>query len=69
MNFGESKGMTFDRVLIFPHKAGVKWLQTGQFNHIEKLVTKVYVGTTRAKFSVAFVYEGLAAVPHAQIYS
>lgn len=69
MNFGDSKGMTFDRVLIFPHKAGVKWLQTGQLNHIEKVATKVYVGTTRARFSVAFVYEGLAAVPHAQIYS
>jgi DNA helicase II / ATP-dependent DNA helicase PcrA len=69
MNFGESKGMTFDRVLIFPHKAAVRWLETGKLTHIEKVAPKIYVGTTRARFSVAFVYEGLAVVPHSQMYS
>ena len=69
MNFGEAKGLTFDRVLIFPHGGGKKWLSTGKLTHIEKSAAKMYVGTTRARFSVAFVFEGLAAIPHAQLFT
>ena len=29
MNFGESKGLTFDRVLIYPHGKPVSWLTSG----------------------------------------
>lgn len=57
-NFGESKGLTFDRVLIFPHKEATKWLATGDFAHIEKSASKMYVGLTRARFSVAFAFDG-----------
>jgi DNA helicase-2/ATP-dependent DNA helicase PcrA len=69
MNFGESKGLTFDRVLIYPHDGGRKWLKTGELAPVEKSVAKMYVGVTRARYSVAFVFEGLAAIPHVQIYS
>ena len=54
-NFGQSKGKTFDRVVIFPTKTILEWLK----NHNRKLqpTTKadLYVAVTRAKYSVAFV--------------
>jgi ATP-dependent DNA helicase UvrD/PcrA len=58
MNFGESKGLTFERVLIFPHKLGQKWLSTGKLTYVENSVAKMYVGVSRAQYSVAFVYDG-----------
>lgn len=57
MNFGQSKGLTFDRVLIFPHKAATSWLKTGDIAHVAKTLAKMYVGVTRARFSVAFVFD------------
>jgi superfamily I DNA/RNA helicase len=57
MNFGVAKGSTFDRVLIFPTEPILKYLKDGdpaKLNAPEKL----YVGVTRARYSVAFV------VPH-----
>lgn len=68
LNFGESKGMTFTRVLIFPHGSGKKWLKTGEISHVEGSIEKMYVGTTRARQSVAFVYDGQTAIPKAQPY-
>lgn len=58
MNFGESKGLTFERVLIYPHGPAKKWLASGNSVDIEKSATKMYVATTRARYSVAFVYDG-----------
>ena len=58
MNFGESKGLTFDRVLIYPHGPALKWLATGDAGFVEKSAAKIYVATTRARHSVAFVYDG-----------
>lgn len=58
MNFGESKGLSFDRVLIFPHKAGQRWLSTGDIKHVSDSAAKMYVGVTRARHSVAFVFDG-----------
>lgn len=57
MNFGESKGLTFDRVLIFPHKLGKKWLSSGDFKHVAKSSSKMYVGVTRARYSVTFAFD------------
>jgi DNA helicase-2/ATP-dependent DNA helicase PcrA len=58
MNYGESKGLTFDRVLIFPHKKGVRWLSSGDYSHVIDSAAKMYVGITRARQSVAFVFDG-----------
>jgi DNA helicase II / ATP-dependent DNA helicase PcrA len=63
LNFGEAKGMTFDRVLIFPHKGGRDWLKSGNFQLVEKSASKLYVGVTRARHSVAFVYDGAVNLP------
>lgn len=64
MNFGESKGLTFDRVLIYPHGLATKWLKTGNLTHVAKSAAKMYVASTRARYSVAFVYDGATcAIP------
>lgn len=63
MNFGEAKGLTFDRVLIFPHKKGAEWLKTGNLDHVKDSAAKMYVGITRARHSVVFVYDGEVKVP------
>jgi DNA helicase-2/ATP-dependent DNA helicase PcrA len=62
LNFGEAKGLTFERVLIFPHKLGQKWLSTGKLAHVEKSAAKMYVGVSRARYSVAFVHDGVTMV-------
>lgn len=62
MNFGRSKGLTFERVLIFPHKLAQTWLATGDVKHVERSASKMYVGVSRARYSVAFVYEGALGV-------
>ena len=58
MNFGESKGLTFERTLIYPHGPAAKWLASGDIAHVEKSLTKMYVAATRARYSVAFVFDG-----------
>jgi len=63
LNFGESKGMTFERVLIFPHKSAVQWLATGNFSKVSGSAAKMYVGITRARSSVTFVFDGQPTVP------
>jgi DNA helicase-2/ATP-dependent DNA helicase PcrA len=57
MNFGIAKGLTFDRVLIFPHGKGKQWLKSGDFNHVAGSVAEMYVGVTRARHSVTFVFD------------
>lgn len=53
-NFGKVKGLTVDNVLIFPTPKMTKFLENG--HALEKeAAAKLYVGVTRAKFSVAFV--------------
>jgi DNA helicase-2/ATP-dependent DNA helicase PcrA len=54
MNFGLSKGQTFDRVLIFPNGPMVKFIEkdcTGTL--ADKTRANFYVAVTRAKYSVA----------------
>lgn len=56
MNFGESKGMTFDSVLIYPTQPMIKWME----NHDEKMeetsINKFYVAVTRARYLVGIVW-------------
>jgi DNA helicase-2/ATP-dependent DNA helicase PcrA len=69
MNFGESKGMTFARVLIFPHGKGRQWLASGRYAHVKDSAAKMYVGVTRARHSVAFVFDDPSPVPGLVRYS
>ena len=55
--FGDVKGLTFERVLIYPTKPMLQWL----FDHKKELKdqsrSKFYVAVTRAKYSVAIVVD------------
>ena len=55
INFGDSKGKTFDRTIIFPHKMLEKFLMTGDLKDAGAAIAKIYVAVTRARQSAAFV--------------
>jgi len=54
MNIGVSKGSTFDRVMIFPTKPMLTFLQDKDHTKL-KAPERLYVAVTRARFSVVFV--------------
>lgn len=56
LNFGKSKGLTFDRVLIYPNGPINKFLKD-DYEAVNKPKTKagIYVALTRARYSVTFV--------------
>jgi DNA helicase-2/ATP-dependent DNA helicase PcrA len=56
VNFGLSKGQSFDRVLIFPTNNMRSWLTNNHQNLAPKTRAQFYVGVTRAKYSVGIVY-------------
>lgn len=58
LNFGIAKGLEFDRVLIIPHGPIKKYLKSGDLNDVKGSLSKFYVAVTRAKHSVAFLYDG-----------
>jgi DNA helicase-2/ATP-dependent DNA helicase PcrA len=53
--FGQSKGLTFDRVLIYPTEKMIDWMQNHDSGLSDAARAKLYVGLTRAKFSVGIV--------------
>lgn len=63
MNFGESKGLSFDRVLIYPNRPIRDFLEKNDANKVKNARAKLYVGITRARYSVAFVLDGICRVP------
>lgn len=54
-NFGQSKGLTFDRVLIYPTGKMLSWLQNHSSELNNETRAKFYVGLTRARYSVGIV--------------
>lgn len=64
LNFGDSKGLEFPHVLIFPTGPINKWLKSGDPGVITSDVSraKLYVAITRAAHSVAFVFDGVSAL-------
>ena len=54
-NFGEAKGMTFERVLILPHKRLETYCLTGKLEDAGEELPKIYVAMTRARQSVGIV--------------
>lgn len=53
-NIGMAKGSTHDRVIIFPTRPMLTFLEDGDASKL-KAPEKLYVAVTRARFSVAFV--------------
>ncbi len=69
MNFGESKGLSFDRVLIYPTKLILEWLEDNSKELAETSRSKFYVALTRARHSVAIVCDKTLDIPDIEIYS
>lgn len=57
LTFGRSKGLGFDHVIIYPTKEMMDWLKSAQSQLKAETRAKLYVGLTRARYSVAVVYE------------
>ncbi len=57
MNLGESKGLTFERVLIYPTSKMIEWILDHDKELKPQSKSKFYVGVTRAKHSVAIVFD------------
>ncbi len=57
MNIGESKGLGFNRVLIYPTKPFINWILDNNFNLKPASRSKLYVAITRARYSVGIVYD------------
>ena len=57
MNFGESKGLSFDRVLIYPTQPFIKWMIDNESDLQPTSRSKFYVAITRARYSVGIVYD------------
>ncbi|MCC9043883.1 UvrD-helicase domain-containing protein [Myroides sp. M-43] len=56
LNFGESKGLTFDRVLIYPTENMKAWMKDNNKKLESSTRAKFYVAITRARHSVAIVF-------------
>jgi DNA helicase-2/ATP-dependent DNA helicase PcrA len=57
INFGASKGLTFERVLIYPTADMIMWIKNNKYNLKNTSRAKFYVGITRAKYSVGIVMD------------
>lgn len=55
-NFGNSKGLSFDRVLIYPTNPIMKWIKDNSVELAPTSRSKFYVAVTRARHSVGIVY-------------
>lgn len=55
MNMGESKGLTFDRVLIYPTGPMLNWIKDHRKELKPKSKSQLYVAITRARYSVGIV--------------
>lgn len=62
LNFGLSKGLEFERVLIVPTGPIRRYLRSGTLTHVEKARDRLHVAVTRAWHSVAFVLDGESSV-------
>ncbi|MFA5746795.1 MAG: UvrD-helicase domain-containing protein [Candidatus Paceibacterota bacterium] len=55
LNFGISKGLEFERVIIYPTTQFIGWLKDDNFNLNPVSRSKLYVAITRAMYSVGIV--------------
>lgn len=69
-NFGDSKGATFDRVIIYPTKDMVQWIKDNSYELKSETRSKLYVALTRPRFSAAIImdYEGITEPKGVNIY-
>jgi len=68
LNFGLSKGKSFSRVLIFPTEGIEYYLKNNKLDANVGDIPKFYVAVTRARHSVAFVYNGPTSFSNISFY-
>lgn len=68
-NFGEAKGATRDRVLIYPTQKIFDWLLNDKEFDSFEIKCKFYVAVTRAKYSVAIVCKNSIKTDKFPIYN
>jgi ATP-dependent exoDNAse (exonuclease V) beta subunit len=56
-NFGETKGLTFQRVLVYPTQIFAQWIKNNCIDMPPTSRAKYYVALTRAEYSVAILYD------------
>lgn len=69
MNFGESKGLTFDRVLIYPTEKIRKWLENRTIALAPVTRSDFYVALTRARFSAGIVIGDKIDIPAMTVWA
>lgn len=69
MNFGESKGLTFERALIYPTKNFADWLKDSATELKPDVRAKFYVALTRARSSVGIVIGDNIDIPAMTVWS
>lgn len=69
MNFGESKGLTFERALIYPTKQFAGWLKDPVTELKPDVRAKFYVALTRARSSVGIVVGDNIDIPAMKVWS
>lgn len=69
LNFGESKGLTFDRVLIYPTNDIEKWLKNRATDLALDTRAKLYVALTRARFSAGIVIAENIEIPAMTVWA
>ena len=57
LNFGKSKGLTRERVVIYPSGPMIKWFKNNDADISRAARAKLYVALTRGKHSVAIIME------------
>lgn len=57
MNFGDAKGLTLERVLIYPTKPMLDWITDHSKTMKSQSRSKLYVAITRARHSVGIVFD------------
>jgi hypothetical protein len=57
LNFGESKGLGFDHVIIFPTDDMAAWMKNNTTKLAPQTRAKMYVAMTRARHSVAVAFD------------
>lgn len=55
--FGETKGLTFQRVLVYPTEIFNNWIMNNTIEMAPTSRAKYYVALTRAEYSVAILYD------------
>lgn len=70
MNYGYSKGLEFERVLVLPNGKVKGFLRSGSgAGLVSSTACKLYVAITRAKYSLAFLYDGSIGLTGVPVWS